>query len=67
MPLILITIVCHSSPMDASPITPDADTSYLDHIPLDHLAIALSRQATQKCQNMTYVTPDLSILVDVLC
>ena len=66
MPLVLITIVC-SSPMDASPITPDADTSYLDHIPLDHLAIALSRQATQKCQNMTYVIPDLSISVDLLC
>ena len=66
MPLVLITIV-FSLPMDASPITSDADTSYLDHIPLDHLAIALSRQATQKCQNMTYVIPHLSILVDVSC
>ncbi|KAJ8469526.1 hypothetical protein ONZ51_g8934 [Trametes cubensis] len=50
--------------MDASPITPDADTSYLDHIPLDHLAIALSRQATQKCQNMTL--PELQWLDRIL-
>ncbi|KAH9891957.1 hypothetical protein C8Q73DRAFT_97042 [Cubamyces lactineus] len=50
--------------MDPSPMASDVDTTYLDHIPLDHLAIALCRQATQRCRNMTL--PELQWLDGVL-